>query len=192
MKKHYFFAYLNRMKYIERWSLMRSTTRENIMEHSEQVAQLAHILAVINNKIFKGAANIGEIVISAVYHEASEVITGDLPTPIKYYNADINSAYKNLEDIANKKLVGMLPEDFRHTFEEILISPSDETKRFVKAADKLAAYIKCIEEVKIGNSEFIKAKATIYKELIAYNMPEIEYFLQTFIEGFEKTLDELE
>ncbi len=171
---------------------MRSTTRENIMEHSAQVAQLAHILAEINTKIFNGSANVGEIVIAAVYHEASEVITGDLPTPIKYFNADINSAYKNLEDIANKKLVGMLPEEFRNDFEKILNIPSAETKRFVKAADKLAAYIKCIEEVKIGNSEFIKAKATIYNELMGYNMPEITYFFEYFIDGFEKTLDELE
>jgi 5'-deoxynucleotidase len=192
MKKFNFFAYLNRMKYIERWSLMRSNMKENIMEHSAQVAQLAHILAEINNKIFNGKANINEIVIAALYHEASEVITGDLPAPIKYFNADINSAYKNLEDIANKKLLGMLPDEFCDGFEKILISPSAETKRFVKAADKLAAYIKCIEEIKSGNSEFIKAKSTIYKELQSLNIPEIDYFFENFIDGFEKTLDELE
>lgn len=171
---------------------MRSTTRENIMEHSEQVAQLAHILALINNRIYNGNVDIGQVVINAVYHEASEVITGDLPTPIKYYNADINIAYKNLEDIANKKLIGMLPEEFQDTFQKILIPDNTEINKFVKAADKLAAYIKCIEEIKCGNMEFLKAKNSIYKELINFDMQEINYFMKTFIEGFEKTLDELE
>lgn len=171
---------------------MRSTTRENIMEHSEQVAQLAHILALINNKIFAGTINVGEVVIKAVYHEASEVITGDLPTPIKYFNPEINSAYKNLENIANKKLIQMLPPEFHSTFEEILSEDDIEIHKFIKAADKLAAYIKCIEEVKSGNSEFIKAKNTIFNDLQNLNMPEVFYFLDYFIQGFEKTLDELE
>lgn len=192
MKNYNFFAYLNRMKYIERWSLMRSITKENIMEHSEQVAQLAHILALINIKIFGGNIDIGEVVINAVYHEASEVITGDLPTPIKYYNLEINGAYKNLEAIANKKLLKMLPDEFQSTFEDILSDNDTEIHKFVKAADKLAAYIKCIEEVKCGNSEFLKAKKTIYNDLTNLNMPEVSYFLDTFIQGFEKTLDELE
>lgn len=193
MKKQYnFFAYLNRMKYIERWSLMRSTVKENIMEHSEQVAQFAHILALIHNKVFSGNVDVGEIVIRAVYHEASEVITGDLPTPIKYFNADINSAYKNLEEIANKKLVSMLPDVFQDYFDDILITRDKKIDKFVKAADKLAAYIKCIEELKCGNSEFKQAKEAIYKQLMEYAMPEVEYFIDKFIAGFEKTLDELE
>jgi 5'-deoxynucleotidase len=171
---------------------MRSTIKENIMEHSEQVAQLAHILALISNKIFNGNVDVGKVVINAVYHEASEVITGDLPTPIKYFNADINSAYKNLEEIANKKLIAMLPQEFQSDFKEILIGSDEEVHKFVKAADKLAAYIKCIEEIKCGNSEFTKAKNSLYKDLMSNNMPEIKYFMDTFIEGFEKTLDELE
>ena len=171
---------------------MRSTTKENIMEHSEQVAQLAHILALINNIILKGNADINEIVVAAIYHESSEVITGDLPTPIKYFNKDIKYAYKNLEDIANKKLLSMLPDEFKQHFQEILYIKNENTKKFVKAADKLSAYIKCIEEIKSGNAEFAKAKNYIGKELQTYNMKEIDYFMENFISGFEKTLDELE
>ncbi len=171
---------------------MRSTIRENIMEHSEQVAQFAHILALIHNKVYGGNIDVGDVVIRAVYHEASEVITGDLPTPIKYFNADINNAYKNLENIANKKLVAMLPETFQEYFDNILITKDETIDKFVKAADKLAAYIKCIEELKCGNTEFKMARNSLFKQLKEYNMPEIEYFLENFIAGFEKTLDELE
>ena len=186
MKNYNFFAYLNRMKYIERWSLMRSAMKENIMEHSEQVAQLAHMLAVIHNTIYGGNVNVGDAVIYAVYHEASEVITGDLPTPIKYFNADINSAYKNLEEIANKKLIKMLPEVFQAQFEKILITPGPFVEKIVKAADKLAAYIKCIEEIKFGNSEFVKAKKTIFEDLKQMDMLEIDYFLEHFIQGLKR------
>ena len=139
---------------------MRSTIKENIMEHSEQVAQLAHILALISNKIFNGNVDVGKVVINAVYHEASEVITGDLPTPIKYFNADINSAYKNLEEIANKKLIAMLPQEFQSDFKEILIG-SDEEVHILKAADKLAAYIKCIEEINAAIPNLPKQKFSL-------------------------------
>lgn len=188
-----FYAYLGRMKYIERWSLMYSTVKENIMEHSEQVAQIAHALAMINNKIFGGDANAEKCVTLAVFHECSEVITGDLPTPIKYYNNEIKVAYKDLEAVSNKKLLSMLPEEFKLEYEKI-ISPDESTIEYKlsKSADKLSAYIKCLEELKSGNKEFQKAEKSIKKELEASPIPEVKYFMENFIPGFKKTLDELD
>lgn len=188
-----FYAYLGRMKYIERWSLMYSTVKENIMEHSEQVAQIAHALAMINNKIFGGEANAEKCVTLAVFHECSEVITGDLPTPIKYYNNEIKVAYKDLEAVSNKKLLSMLPEEFKLDYEKI-ISPDESTIEYKlsKSADKLSAYIKCLEELKSGNKEFQKAEKSIKKELEASPIPEVKYFMDNFIPGFKKTLDELD
>lgn len=188
-----FYAYLGRMKYIERWSLMYSTVKENIMEHSEQVAQIAHALAMINNKIFGGDANAEKCVTLAVFHECSEVITGDLPTPIKYYNNEIKVAYKDLEAVSNKKLLSMLPEEFKLEYEKI-ISPDESTIEYKlsKSADKLSAYIKCLEELKSGNKEFQKAEKSIKKELESSPIPEVKYFMENFIPGFKKTLDELD
>ncbi|MBQ8177574.1 MAG: 5'-deoxynucleotidase [Clostridia bacterium] len=188
-----FYAYLGRMKYIKRWSLMHSTVRENIMEHSEQVAQIAHALAMINNKVFGGNANVDRCVTIAVFHECSEVITGDLPTPIKYYNSEITGAYKELEAVANNQLLAMLPEDFRLDYANV-ISPDESTIEYklAKGADKLSAYIKCLEELKSGNKEFQKAEKSIKKELEHSSLPEVKYFMDNFIAGFKKTLDELE
>ena len=188
-----FYAYLGRMKYIERWSLMYSTVKENIMEHSEQVAQIAHALAMINNKIFGGDANAEKCVTLAVFHECSEVITGDLPTPIKYYNNEIKVAYKDLEAVSNKKLLSMLPEEFKLEYEKI-ISPDESTIEYKlsKSADKLSAYIKCLEELKSGTKEFQKAEKSIKKELESSPIPEVKYFMENFIPGFKKTLDELD
>ncbi len=188
----HFFNYMSRMKYIERWSLMRNTMRENIMEHSEQVAQIAHALAVIRNRLFDGNVNVGKVLAISVFHEASEVMTGDLPTPIKYYNPDIRTAYKALEKQANNKLLNMLPEELRSDYQDVLKPDTDsEEYKIVKAADKLSAYIKCIEESRSGNSEFAKAEAAIKKELSRNPMPEVEYFMNTFIDSFRKTLDEI-
>lgn len=190
---HNFFAYLGRMKFIKRWSLMHAGVQENIMEHSEQVAQFAHALAIINRKVFHGTADVGKCAELAVFHEASEVITGDLPTPIKYYNEQIKSAYKSLESVANQKLLSMLPAELRPDYEAV-ISPDTSSYEYklVKAADKLSAYVKCIEEVRAGNKEFVKAQATIEKELSASPLPEVAYFIDKFIGGFRKTLDELD
>lgn len=188
-----FFAYLGRMKFIKRWSLMHSGVDENVMEHSEQVAQLAHALAIINNKVFKGDADVGVCTALAVFHETSEVITGDLPTPIKYYNNDIKSAFKGLEGVANDKLLTMLPKELEPEYRKVL--EPDRTSyeyRLVKSADKLSAYVKCIEELKSGNKEFSKARASIGKELADNPLPEVKYFLEHFIAGFGKTLDELD
>ncbi len=193
MAKNNFFAYLNRMKYIERWSLMHSTVKENVMEHSEQVAQIAHALATVNNVVFGGDVNADKCVSLAVFHEASEVITGDLPTPIKYYNNEIKVAYKGLEGVANEKLLTMLPEEMRERYRAV-ISPdvTSEEYRIVKAADRLAAYIKCVEEMKSGNKEFAKALKTIEADIKDCGIPEVEYFIKNFLPGFSLTLDELD
>ncbi len=188
-----FYAYLNRMKYIKRWSLMRSTVNENIMEHSEQVAQIAHALAMISNKFYGGNVNTDRCVTLAVFHECSEVITGDLPTPIKYYNNDIKVAYKDIEAIANNKLLTMLPEEFRLDYEEIIDADESTMEyKLSKAADKISAYVKCLEELKSGNKEFQKAEKSIKKELENSPLPEVKYFMEHFIPGFKKTLDELD
>ena len=188
-----FYAYLNRMKYIKRWSLMHSIVNENIMEHSEQVAQIAHALAMISNKIFGGEVNADRCVTLAVFHECSEVITGDLPTPIKYYNNEIKVAYKDLEAVANDKLLSMLPDELRMDYESI-IAPDESTIEYKlsKAADKISAYVKCLEELKSGNKEFQKAEKSIKKELENSSLPEVKYFMDNFIPGFKKTLDELD
>ena len=181
------------MRYIERWSLMHSTVKENIMEHSEQVAQIAHALAMIANKRFDKQVNADKCVTLAVFHECSEVITGDLPTPIKYYNNEIKVAYKAIESVANDKLLSMLPEDFREEYKSIIApDPDAYEKKLCKAADKICAYLKCIEELKSGNKEFAKAAKSLRAEVEQSELPEVKYFIKHFIGGFEKTLDELD
>ena len=172
---------------------MRSVREENIMEHSQQVAVIAHALALVSNKYFGGNVNVEKTVLLAQYHETGEVITGDLPTPIKYFNPEIRDAYKDLEKNACVKILDMLPEDLREDYREYVIQDeSAEERRLVKFADRLAAYLKCVEEIKAGNSEFKKAKATIEKELKSARRPEVDYFLKEFAPAFELTLDELD
>lgn len=187
-----FFAYLNRMKYIERWSLMHSTVKENVMEHSAGVAMIAHALGVINNVVFSGDADPDRCAAIAVFHESAEVITGDLPTPIKYYNDDIRNAYKNIEGIAEARLLDTLPKAFRESYEPLVVSGKGVNYTLVKAADKIAAYLKCVEELKYGNKEFLKAKNATLKALRDMELPEITYFFDNFVKGYEKTLDEME
>ena len=188
-----FFAFLNRMKYIRRWSLMRSVREENIMEHSQQVAVIAHALALINKKLFGGNIDEKEVVLLAQYHEVGEVITGDLPTPIKYFNPEIKSAYKDLEKGASQRLLGMLPELLQGEYEKYVIPNEDsEEYKLVKYADRLSAYLKCVEEVKAGNSEFKKAKTSIGNELKNCTSKEVEYFMKEFVPAYELTLDELD
>ena len=188
-----FFAYLDRMKYIKRWSLMRSVREENIMEHSQQVAVIAHALALINNKIFGGSVDINKTVLLAQYHEVGEVITGDLPTPIKYFNPEIKSAYKDLEKNACERILNMLPEELKEEYSTYIL-PDTSTLEYdiVKAADKLSALVKCTEEIKAGNSEFKKAKASLEKELKSLKLKEVDYYLKTFYGAYELTLDELD
>ncbi len=188
-----FFAYLSRMKYIKRWALMRSTNEENIMEHSLQVTEIAHAIALIKNEMFGGSVDPYKVMCLAVYHETSEVITGDLPTPIKYFNAQINSAYKDLEDLAAEKLIEKLPEELKPLYREfILADKNTEEYKIMKAADRISAYIKCVEEVKSGNKEFVKAKESIGKDIKSINDEAVKYFIKNILPSFEKTLDELD
>lgn len=187
----HFFAYISRMKYIKRWGLMRSSREENVQEHSLQVAMFAHCLALIENHRYDGRLDPGHVMAIAAYHETGEVITGDLVTPIKYYNPEITRAYKDVEKVAEETMISMLPEEFRGEFRP-LIQPDDANEvKIVKAADTLAAYAKCIEELKTGNAEFSRAKETILQKLHEMNMPCVEDFLKEFMPGFEVTLDEL-
>ena len=190
MKSH-FFAYVSRMRFIQRWALMRNTAQENVQEHSHQVAVLAHALAVIRNEKFGGKVDAGQVAVAALYHDASEILTGDMPTPIKYDNPDIQKAYKEVEAVAEKKLLHMLPEELQGVYQPVITGQSGEIEELVKAADKLSAYIKCVEELKAGNNEFREAAAQTRKALEAYELPEVAYFMETFMESFSLTLDEL-
>lgn len=190
MKSH-FFAYISRMRFISRWALMRNTASENVQEHSHQVAVLAHALAVIRNEKFGGGVDPGGVAVAALYHDASEIITGDLPTPIKYYNPAIKNAYRQVEAVANDKLLSMLPEELRPAYRPILMDIAPEIHQLVKAADKLSAYIKCVEELKAGNAEFRAAAEQTRRALDEFDLPELRYFLDTFLESFSLTLDEL-
>ncbi len=191
--KYSFFAYMARMKFIRRWGLMKSVTEENIAEHSAQVAQIAHALALIRNKKFGGDLNADRIATIALYHETSEVMTGDLPTPIKYYNDDIKKSYKEIEHIANDRLIGKLPEEFRDDYRDIIeVAPESEEHKIVKAADKISAYIKALEELQSGNKEFKMAEKALKKEVDAYRvMPEVAWFCDTYLDTFKLTLDEM-
>ena len=191
--RHDFYAYMDRMKYIKRWQLMRSVRDENIMEHSQCVTLLAHALVSIHNEVYGGKADVLKTVLYATYHETSEVMTGDLPTPIKYYNRSIHGAYKELEKSACEKIVATLPSALQGAIAPYVLADEDSVEyKLVKAADRLAAYIKCLEELRSGNAEFSKAKKSIEEDLRSRNMPEIDYFFENFIPSFELTLDDLE
>ena len=190
MKSH-FFAYISRMRFIQRWALMRNTAPENVQEHSHQVAVLAHALAVIRKEKFGGTIDPGAVAVAALYHDASEILTGDMPTPIKYDNPAIQHAYKEVEAVAEKKLLHMLPQELQSVYAPILTPDDAEIEKLVKAADKLSAYIKCVEELKAGNTEFREAAAQTRKALEGYSLPEVSYFLDTFMDSFSMTLDEL-
>lgn len=188
-----FFAYINRMKLIRRWGLMRNTQPENDLEHTMQVVMLAHGMGVIANRRCGAHVDLGRIALLAAYHDAPEVITGDLATPIKYFNPAIKRAFGEIEQVAAQKLAAMLPADLRDDFEPLL-SPDESSRewRIVKAADKLSAYIKCIEELKDGNSEFARARDSIARQLEEIELPELREFMAEFGHGFELTLDELD
>jgi len=186
-----FFAYISRMKFIKRWGLMRNTHDENIQEHSMQVAMIAHNLALIENKLFDGQYDSNYIMVLAAYHEVSEIITGDLPTPIKYYNPKIMKEYKKIEKMANEKIINMLPKEFMDDYKDIINQPNDKNHLIVKAADKIAAYIKCIEEKTAGNHEFVNAEATLKNTIDSIELKSVEYFMNTYMNSFKLTLDEL-
>ncbi len=187
-----FFAYISRMRYIGRWSLMRNSLPENIQEHSHMVAVFAHALGVIRRDVFGRPCDPNAAAAVALFHDSSEILTGDLPTPIKYHSAEIREAYKQVEDLACHQLLNTLPPELRPAYEELLIGQTQEALHdLVKAADKLSAYVKCIEERKAGNNEFLSAEKQSRRALEESGLPEVAYFLEHFIPAFEKDLDEL-
>ncbi len=186
-----FFALMARMKYIRRWGLMRSVREENIQEHSLQTAMIAHMLALIGNKKYNKNYNADSVAVKAMYHEASEIITGDLPTPIKYYNPEIKKAYKQIEGIATDEICNMLPEEFKEDFMPILSVDDEEEKKLIKYADRICAYLKCVEEVNAGNREFIDAQKSIKADIDLIQAEEVRYFMDNFSGGFDLTLDNL-
>ncbi len=195
MRPYHFFATISRMKYIDRWALMRNSRQENLSEHSLEVAMIAHALCVIGNVRYGRQADGGKAALMALYHDASEIITGDMPTPVKYYSSGIRDAYKQVEHIAEDQLLEQLPEDLREAFRDILKEEEGDPflHQYVKAADKLSALIKCIEESHAGNTEFRTAEVTIRKALaqMGSELPEIGDFMEDFLPAYGQTLDEL-
>jgi 5'-deoxynucleotidase len=193
MNTSHFFAYLSRLKLINRWPLMRNVRTENVSEHSLQVAFVAHALATIKNKKFNGKVDTQRIALLAMYHDASEVLTGDMPTPTKYYNPQITFEYKKIEKIAQHKLIAMLPDDLQDEFRSYIDEEcySDEEKHIVKQADALCAYLKTLEEMSAGNNEFKLAHQRLEKTLNERNSPEMDYFMQVFVPSFSLSLDEI-
>lgn len=189
MSSH-FFAMLSRMKNIYRWGLMRNTKAESLSEHSLEVAFIAHALALIKNKRFGGSLNAEHIAVAAMFHDTSEIITGDMPTPVKYYNEEIKKVYKQIEAVADNTLINMLPEDLKEDYLP-LYSLDEEEKKIIKAADKISALIKCIEELNMGNREFETAEKSTREKIKALGIPEVDVFLDEFMGSFNLTLDEL-
>lgn len=190
MKKNNFFAMVARMKYINRWGLMRNTLKENIAEHSLDVAMIAHALATISNIYFDGKVDAERVAVIAMYHDTTEIITGDMPTPIKYHAKAIKDAYKDIEKNAALQLIEGLPKELKPVYMDIMLPAEEELHKFVKAADKLSAYIKCIEEKRMGNKDFEKAEKATLKAVLAMDMKEVQYFLDNFIPSYSLTLDD--
>lgn len=192
MEQYNFFAMVNRMKMIDRWALMHNTSKENIAEHSHSVAVIAHCLALIGNKKFGKSYDENRAALLALYHDTTEVITGDMPTPVKYYNDDIKSVYKEIEDIAGKRLLSMLPDEFKDDYEPFFIHHDDDKELWalVKAADKISALIKCIEEDRMGNKEFEIALKSQEQKIADIDLPEVKYFAEHFLNSYYLTLDE--
>ena len=187
-----FYALMGRMRYITRWGLMRNSFSENIQEHSHQVAVLAHALALIRRDILKlDAPDPDKCAVAALYHDASEILTGDLPTPIKYYNPDIKDAYKQVERIAGNRLLDMLPPELRSSYEHYVLEDDAALEPFVKAADKLSAHIKCLEEQKAGNTEFDSAAKQTWDSMKAMGRPELDWFLENCLGAFALNIDQL-
>ena len=189
---HSFFAYIFRMRYIARWALMRNTRTENVEEHSYEVAVLAHALAAIGREIYHKDIDPDRVATAALFHDAPEIITGDMPTPIKYYNPELKTAYKQVEAVAQDKLLSMLPPELAIVYEPLVRESDEGVWRYVKAADKLAAYIKCVEEGKAGNTEFRMAAGQTMTALKEMDMEELDWFVERFLPAFELTLDELQ
>lgn len=187
-----FFAYIFRMRYIARWALMRNTRIENVEEHSYEVAVLAHALAVVGRDVFHKDLDPDKIAVAALFHDAPEIITGDMPTPIKYNNPTLQNAYKQVEEAAQDKLLSMLPPELVPAYGPLVRESDLGVRRYVKAADKLSAYLKCVEEGKAGNTEFKKAAEQTLAALKDMGMEELDYFVEKFLPAFALTLDELQ
>ena len=188
--KNHFYAMLSRMKNIYRWGLMRNTKSENLSEHSLETAYIAHALAIIKNNCFGGNVNAERVAVAAMFHDTSEIITGDMPTPVKYYNPQIKRVYKEIEHHAQQTLTDMLPNYMRGDIVDIYNDDDLEIKQIVKAADKISAYIKCVEELNMGNREFETASKTIEKAIKDMNLPEVDLFMKDFMPSFSLSLDE--
>lgn len=191
-----FFAYINRLKYINRWQLMRNSSYQNVMEHSAEAAQIAFCLAEIKNTYFDGNVDSYKVATIALFHDITEVITGDLPTPVKYYDDNIKNAYKKIENIAEEKLLSTLPNNLQEPFKKITKVNSKEDEelfKIAKAGDVISAYIKCLDELKVGNNEFKSAKEKIKEKIDEYskNMKEVKYFFDTFLNAYELTIDQI-
>lgn len=192
---YHFFAMLSRMKFINRWGLMRNTKEESLSQHSFEVATIAHALVIIHNRNFGGALSAERAAVLGLYHDATEIITGDMPTPVKYFSPKIRKAYTEVEEMAQEKLISMLPKDLVPEYKPLIEMSSEADKGllpFVKAADKLSALIKCVEEQKSGNAEFNQAEKTIAKAVKDLNMPEVDFFVKEFLPSYRLTLDEQE
>jgi len=193
MKKYHFFAMISRMKYIDRWSLMRNSRSENLSEHSMEAAVVAHALVLLHNRRFGGELNAERAALLGLYHDAPESLTGDMPTPVKYHSKELRKAYKSVEDNACLTLINMLPDDLKVDYKPFFFpAPEDaELWKYVKAADKICALTKCIDEKKAGNTEFEKAEGSVREAITAMQMPEADCFLNEFLPGYSLTLDEI-
>lgn len=193
MDEYHFFALLSRLKYIERWALMRSSAPENLAEHSLEVAMIAHALCVIGNTRYGRTLNAERAALVGMYHDASEIITGDMPTPVKYFNPEIREAYAKVESSAEERLLDALPNDLRPTYEAVFAHEGDYLHRLVKAADKISALIKCVDEAHAGNAEFVTAAQSTRETLdaMAAELPEVADFMHEFLPSYGRTLDEL-
>ena len=189
----HFFAYLSRMKLITRWCLMQNIRSENVQEHSLQVAVVGHALAVISKRYYDRPYNAERVALLSLFHDASEVFTGDMPTPAKYFSPEIRDAYKRMEGEACQKLLSFLPQELRADYQELLIpnANDEEVLKLIKAADSICAYLKCLEELAAGNREFNQAKLTLESKIKSYEMPEVDHFMKHFAPSFSLTLDEL-
>jgi 5'-deoxynucleotidase len=192
MRSH-FYAYISKIRWLQRWGLKRNTVPENVMEHSWEVATIAHGLALIRNRYFDGQLDVNAIVVAAMYHDCGEVITGDMPSPIKYHSAEITKAYKSIERQAEYELLRLLPDGLKEDYEPYVLEEKlpPEHHIIIKAADTISAYLKCQMELASGNSEFSKAAEAIKQRLEGFDLPEVRYFLDTFAPSYALTLDEL-
>lgn len=190
---HHFFAYLSRLRYIERWSLMRNTVKENVAEHSFHVAVLTHALCTIGNDIFGKRLPTEQAVTMALFHDSTEVFTGDIPTPVKHHSPEALRNFREIESIASERLLSMVPAELKNTYMPLLGSKHDTSglRIYLKAADLLDAYLKCVTELSAGNKEFAVAQKQILQSIRSLNVQEADYFLEHFAPSFEKTLDEL-